>query len=141
MRTIKFRGKSLGNHEWVYGDLTQQPTSPPRIRTLEKVDENGIASAAYAEVDPDTVGQYIGQRDKRGRQVYEGDIIRDVEDLTFEIWWVSGYGAFMYRPCRGEGYILSLDPGLEFTVVGNVHDNPEMLNADTAYYDERNARI
>lgn len=80
MREIKFRGKRLDNGEWIEGDLLRMndhwfifPDPAP-----EGIDKY--------EVDPATVGEYTGLKDRNGKEVYEGDVIKIPEtDFNAEI--------------------------------------------------------
>lgn len=119
MREIEFRGKCLKAGEWFYGYL----------HCVE--DRAFLYTPEMIEVDPQTVGQYTGVRDKHGKKVYEGDIIRKrtrgghIEPLP-----VSFFGGYF---CCGWGYGSStathpyLIDDVNIEVVGNVHDNPELI--------------
>ena len=79
-------------------------------------------------VDPDTIGQYTGMKDKTGRMIFEGDIIHYSNDTDYKVYWSDMDLAFYidginYRDndslCQlYEEYI---------DIIGNIHDNPELL--------------
>lgn len=125
MREIKFRGKRLDNGEWLYGSL---------------VILNGryfiFDDANRHEVDPTTVGEFTGLKDKNGKEIYEGDVIRSPlsEDKTrpHRIFYHTGNAAFMRALIdRKELCYLRLDQDWIYKsgkeVIGNIHDNPELL--------------
>lgn len=130
MREIKFRGKRLDNGEWVDGFvLFSQDKSEAVIAKLtatESVCEN---------VDPATVGQFTGNRDNNGKEIYEGDIIieklrrarKDGERL------VICFDDFEYDGKNANGATTSLSLLVEYhtiEVIGNIHDNPELLKTE-----------
>lgn len=120
MREIKFRGKRLDNGVWVEGSLLQDDYGVCVI--VEFVDHH----EQWHEVDPDTVGQYTGMKDKNGEEICEGDIVEWENMMGTKMCSVIAY--------RGRGFCF-VDAHNKpeeiwcyvFKKIGNIHDNPEML--------------
>lgn len=134
MRTIKFRGKRAKGEcvgEWAYGELTQH--------------DNLIW---LVECEPDTIGQFTGLHDANGKEIYEGDILlwtrknvhiegRPIQDLLYKciIYYDNDKLGFRFRckldcgSCVGN-LDFSDDRAKEsyIEVIGNIYDNPELLN-------------
>lgn len=133
MRDIIFRGKRKDNGEWVEGNLFR-----PDLENAETQICIGtpVVRICY-DVIPETVGQFTGLTTADGTRIFEGDIIMCK--------WSSGnthvegfvdYGKFNCSCCDGvygwtitEGDIREFgeDPSHNLWVVGNIHDNPELL--------------
>lgn len=126
MREILFRGKPLEklHGKFIYGSLGVIDTALCAIyHCFEfKADEMQL-------VDIGTVGQYTGLTDKNGKKIFEGDILKNIESGRIVAICYSGC-SFCYSH---NGTIYGIDDsetGLEMNeweVIGNIHDNPELL--------------
>lgn len=125
MREIKFRGMDIVNNKWLYGNLE----IPLINQSKSKYFIIGYAYGQYQkhEVDPKTVGQYTGLKDKNGKDIYEGDIVKC---------FVNGNS---YVSFKGGAYGLIFDYNFipfndvygEMEVIGNIYENPELLKEES----------
>lgn len=120
MREIKFRGKRLDTGEWVYGSLRRYETEC----YIMPLDQWGSG----LEVDPATVGQYIGLTDRTDADTYEGDIVKDSANGGWdaEIIW-SDTGWELSREAPNGRDLWELYERNRLLVIGNTHDNPELI--------------
>lgn len=134
MREIMFRGKRLDNGEWVEGCFGCHTKFDAFIihRPYPTMDGD-FAALGFYEVDPNTVGQYTGLCDKNGKKIFEGDILKldyigpgrgvqGVAEVVFK------YGKFC-MPWGHRKELVPLDGFANTTmeIIGNIHDNPELL--------------
>ena len=142
MREILFRGKNTHTGEWIYGYYAKHST-PPNNKVchvvfgccpIESVDD--LTEYHWNLVNPETVGQFTGLTDKNGKKIFEGDIVvcrKEIcgnwIDCCVEIGFVEmKHGAFGLH--RKQGYYRPFKDWLEdyeYEVIGNIHDNPELL--------------
>ena len=136
MREILFRGKRRDNGQWVEGAFcpknSEGPFSPmkddPSIIKLDKPHDG-----FWFAVDGDTVCQYTGLKDKNGKQIFEGDIVmgRDFSegDGFGVVEWNDG--AFEVNNQSSTGTFHENYWGQDLEVIGNIHDNPELLEVES----------
>ncbi len=136
MREILFRGKRIDNGEWVEGDLLRAAyflNGKERHYIFTDCEEYpGNEFIGYKEVNPETVGQFTGLTDKNGKQIFEGDIVNGLFLFGMEIKAVVAFqdGAFGLQWNRGNVTEFSAFTSIcnvTYEVVGNIHDNPELL--------------
>lgn len=126
-REIKFRGKRRDSGEWVYGDLLHN-VDCLKIREWE-IDVNQIPKSYV--VDENTIGQYIGFKDKNEREMYEGDIVNLASEKTEP--FIRNIPLVVRRYIDGQFVLVDRFGCRDFLitniveVIGNIHDNPELL--------------
>ena len=147
MREIKFRGKNLNTKEWVYGDLLQWNDGETAIGVHGQfIDDGYHFNENYDKtpyVDETTVGQYTGLKDKNGKEIYEGDLIKApsgrIYAVIFSTWKHEEKREFLkiIDIYEHTGWCISLDgvnpcelldsEVCQGSVIGSVYDNPELL--------------
>jgi uncharacterized phage protein (TIGR01671 family) len=125
MREVIFRGKRLDSGKWDEGYYVYSPYSGADGK-------HGIAYAdgplgfVVSEADPATIGQFTGLTDKNGKRVFEGDILnigKSKEPLIVsfvDFAWQCSTPKHKYFRHR-------LENCASYKIIGNIHDNPELL--------------
>ena len=140
MREILFRGKCVDNGEWVYGYYYKAKY----YRTDEELcdyitvphPDKENAPSDHFMVEEKTVGQCTGLKDKNDKRIFEGDIIAgavqwqnekkngyvDFRDGSFGLIWQRGNIEHFYP--------FTSMCNIEYEVIGDIYDNPELLEAE-----------
>ena len=141
MREILFRGKRPDNGEWVEGWYEMYPFGRWPVKT-SIIPSEGAKAGHYehVEVDSSTVGQYTGLKDKNGKQIFEGDMIKPFDDEIDKMVVEFHHGQFLLCLYGERGYMaeygweeegnygcFEAEPlssyGDDIEVIGNIHDN------------------
>ena len=140
MREILFRGKKKSNGEWIYGDLSICDDCDPTIYDTQTGNRHfRVGSYVLRE----TVGQYTGLTDMNGKKIFEGDIVKAQDDVFGSPFCDGIIGKIVYDECA---FFIEpknpmdsqwlYDECAVYEVIGNIHDNPELLKGAD---DERNS--
>ena len=157
MREILFRGKSAEDGKWFTGQLLhfKSPVSEKELNIIvegcEWDDFNEWCNIGRrAKVVPETVGQYTGFTDKNGKKIFEGDIIRKTNEGRYpeifaanirtdfrvkeEVYYepLEHFKEIILRDFESYDYIVGPEhtESFEYEIIGNIHDNPELLKGD-----------
>ena len=140
MRDRISRGKRVDNNEWVEGFYVNVPEHYKQEMSGKSYIVS-INNGLFMEVVPESVGDYMGLTDKNGKRIFEGDIVRyrhefwqcpmqSVVEYCADKW---NYPAFDLKDNDYEeanGLQLAHEMEIEFEVIGNIHDNPELLEVE-----------
>lgn len=137
MREIEFRAKAINrsenftyrtnykNGDWVFGLITQRGN---KIACATMTNTDGVSNI---DVNDNTIGQYIGIKDKNDNKIFEDDIVRIIvnnydEDNILIVRYDSALAQFVLE---NDSLSVTFDNvyNYEVEVVGNIHDDPEYL--------------
>lgn len=131
MREILFRGKRRSGDGWAYGSLiktdifccilevdTEEDFDYPYLD-----DDLGIIDGNVTPVIPETVGEFTGRCDNNGVKIFEGDIIKC--EVAYEVGCYPHTETIIREVKYGVAHPLHYCDNPE--VIGNIHDNPELL--------------
>jgi uncharacterized phage protein (TIGR01671 family) len=134
-RQIKFRGKRKDSGEWVRGGITVNDNRC-FITLCTGYKLKYIPKLIGIEVIPETVGQFTGLCDGNGKEIYDGDILGAKGIIIGHV--KDGVRGYCYdvvyaMPLRERGcslyHTVKYDYPNRIEVVGNIHDNRDLLTA------------
>ena len=125
MREILFRGKRVDNGEWVEGYYFRAQRGGYDWEAFILKRHDFIDGIPFYEVIPETVSEYTGLTDKNGKKIFEGDILQyrsKTGRVIGNAWGTDTvYGYAIDNPNLDLGDYSNME------VIGNIHDNPELL--------------
>ncbi len=123
-----FRGKRKDSGEWVFGGLAYCEKNGAYFIT--KMGKDHISYIGYSqEVDPNTICQCTGLKDKNGKLIWENDIVvyYDMTEERYLISRESNKACYEYQQYGCSMMNFDELSGCEIEVLGNIFDNPELL--------------
>ena len=127
MREILYRGARMEDGKFVYGSLVFVKENDKSENELPHiVISYGPDTFDWFEVEPETVGQYTGIDDREGEKIFEGDIFKiGAENNIYTVRF--DYGCFLAYEDDVQVGILAELATMFVKVIGNIHDNKELL--------------
>ena len=138
MREILFKAKRIDNGEWVQGYLFDDGFENGRMfvggLVIEEYhgtacDDWNITGIDFYDVDPSTICQYTGLKDRNGKLIWENDVVKHdfgKDQIGVQLAIVkydSKYACYQIKPIYDWMYCDKSD----CEVIGNIFDNPELL--------------
>ena len=147
MREILFRGKDPETGTWYEGfymalsdttycfkgDYDAHPDNTKHYIVFDRMTDWGLPNQHLrADVDPSTVGQYTGLKDKSGKRMCEGEICRNTRTgESVSVKWHGTMAGYVWNKRRADGFLFDFGELFracdKYEVIGNIHDNPELL--------------
>jgi len=138
-REILFRGKRVDNGEWVKGYLVV--CDKHYYILTGKIDIiNGFPQFEHYLVIPETVGQYTGLTDKRGKKIFDGDIVKfkhggefaekGIYFRNYVVEYINTFVTYGLRLRNKNIHFLFKQSTATMhgaIIIGNIHDNQELL--------------
>ena len=133
MREILFRGKVLEDNDfwgvkknqWLYGNLCIDI-----LADSVDIEDTSKEDIVRVTVDPKTVGQYTGVKDKNGKKIFEGDIVKFImseQNYKSEVYFDNGGFCIRNSMIRNLCLVQHYADDFSVEIIGNIHDNPELL--------------
>lgn len=141
MKEILYRAKDIDSGEWVYGNFVEtdeEYSNEPTYAIIEKVCLHRYGGeyvdSGWHKVDVETRCEFTGLYDRLSHKIFDGDIIEDIyEHKKFIVAWDDMNACFALTIKNGghthyEYRDYEMDDTHEMEVIGNIYDNPELLD-------------
>lgn len=140
-----YKAKRIDNGEWVHGYLFNDGFENGRVFVggfvIEKYngtacDEWTVTGINFYEIDPNTICQCTGLKDKNGNLIWENDVVKDEHGNLYKAFWQNNYYQFSWICVKSDVFLIGTKWDLwsfksfEIEVIGNIFDNKELLESE-----------
>ena len=131
-REILFKAKRVDNGEWVEGYYVFCRKRHYILPIVNKIIGYDEREDGWIEIDPETLCQYIGLKDKNGKKIWENDIVKCRHSQSFGNvkWYCGDYIGWCVDDVYDCEQQFDKDMFDTCEVIGNVFDNPELLEVE-----------
>ena len=137
MRETKFRAKRSYDKKWIYGFLLNVGGSFHLIQKDDmREDDHHIMQESDIPtwVDEDTIGQFTGMKDLNSSDIYEGDLLKDLNGVVYEVWYSEDKACYMAEMKNSKNDMVDILGGYDtndfFEVIGNIYDNKGLITKE-----------
>lgn len=141
----KYRGVSISDNnkgQWMYGNLIIDGNYAYIVNGVIECNDQYITIAEWCPVDPKTIGASTGLFDKKGKEIFEGDVVEstwfnDYDDCVGyrkagTVVYKNGYFGIEYPGDVEKGYSPTiLDFAISVEIISNIYENPELVEEAT----------
>lgn len=133
-REILCRGKRADNGDWVYGYYVKYQPCANKDKFVVGIVPDYASDLYLIKIIPSTLGRFTGLTDKNGAKIFEGDIVNvktiSGSFINYVITWFNSDLCWVMQSLKDTSVRFRLRSCWGFEIIGNVHDNPELMKGE-----------
>lgn len=138
-----FKAKRVDNGEWVTGQyvkgLDMYDKEVHLIFEPTTIFYSSGETDGWSEIDPSTICQCTGLKDKNGKLIWENDVVKDKHGNFYKAFWQDNYYQFSWICVKSDVFFIGVKWDLwsfksfEIEVIGNIFADKKLLESEGQY--------